>query len=127
MQVENRVMNWFEIPVNDISRARDFYQKILNIQMHVSHMMDTRMAFFPFDPTSGRISGALVHSEHHIPSEEGVMIYLNANPDLNEVLKKVTMQGGEVLMAKTEIDDEGGFVAYFRDTEGNRIGLHSYN
>lgn len=125
MEKHGSIVNWFEIPVNDIQRAREFYQSILNIQMPVSNMMDTHMAFFPFDPTTGKINGALVCSDNHIPAEEGVIIYLNANPDLSEVLKKVTMQGGEVLMAKTEIDDESGFLAFFRDSEGNKIGLHS--
>lgn len=127
MEVSANILNWFEIPVNDMQRAREFYQSVLSIQMPVTNMMDTHMAFFPFDPSTGKVHGALVHSDNHIPGEEGVMIYFNANPDLNEVLKKVTMCGGEVIMAKTEIDDESGYLAYFRDSEGNKIGLHSHS
>ena len=53
------------------------------------------------------------------------MIYLNGNPDVQKVLDKVEAAGGKILVPKTEISPEYGFMAVFIDSEGNRIGLHS--
>jgi uncharacterized protein len=56
---------------------------------------------------------------------EGTTVYLNANPDMGSVLEKVEMEGGKILMPKTSISPEIGFMAFFADTEGNRVALHS--
>jgi uncharacterized protein len=64
-------------------------------------------------------------SEYHTPSTDGVIIYLNANPDLQLILNRISGEGGQVIMQKTQIDEETGYMAFFIDTEGNRIGLHS--
>ena len=64
-------------------------------------------------------------SEYHIPAMTGSTIYLNANPDLSLILEKVQLENGRVLMPKTLIDEQTGYMAFFEDTEGNRIGLHS--
>jgi len=62
---------------------------------------------------------------HKASATDGPLIYLNANPDVRGVLDKVEAAGGTVMMPKTEISPEYGFMALFMDTEGNRIGLHS--
>jgi predicted enzyme related to lactoylglutathione lyase len=62
----------------------------------------------------------------HKPSTtDGPLIYLNGNPDLQNILDKVEKAGGKIMVPKTEISPEYGFMAVFIDTEGNRIGLHS--
>jgi predicted enzyme related to lactoylglutathione lyase len=66
-----------------------------------------------------------VRSEHHKPSTDGAVIYLNANPDMNPVLEKILTEGGQVVMGKTSISPEIGYMAFFIDTEGNRVALHS--
>ena len=88
-------------------------------------MMGMEMASFPYEPGTGKASGALVQSSMHQPSGDGVKLYLNGNPDLSAVLSKVETAGGKVLMPKTNISDDIGFMAFFTDTEGNTIGLHS--
>jgi predicted enzyme related to lactoylglutathione lyase len=55
---------------------------------------------------------------------EGVVLYLNGDPDLDNVLNKVEGAGGKVVMPKVSIGDNG-FMAFFIDTEGNKMGLHS--
>ena len=120
-------LNWFEIPVTDMERAKHFYQVIFGIHMHEEDMMKMRMAYFPYDPGSGRASGALVKSDFHKPSKEGAIIYLNANPDMNGVLERIQSEGGNVIMPKTKITDEIGYMAFFEDTEGNAVALHSQN
>ena len=66
------------------------------------------------------------YSDSHKPSAtDGPLIYLNANPDVQHVLNKVEKAGGKILVPKTQISPEYGFMAVFIDTEGNRIALHS--
>lgn len=125
MDTTTNSLNWFEIPVNDMHRAKHFYQVIFSMHMNESEMMGMQMAFFPYEPGSGKASGALVKSDQHKPSMEGAIIYLNANPDLNNVLDKVEKEGGRILMPKTQIAPEIGYMAFITDTEGNRVALHS--
>jgi uncharacterized protein len=88
-------------------------------------MMGMKMAMFPYDGSKGKVGGALVQSQMHKPSSSGSILYLNANPDLQNVLNRVEKAGGQVLMPKTLIDKETGHMAFLSDTEGNTIGLHS--
>ena len=125
MEANTNAINWFEIPVSDMPRARHFYQVVFSIHMHESNMNGIEMAFFPFEMGNGKLSGALAKSPFHIPAAEGTVVYVNANPDLNEALEKVPAVGGEILMNKTLITPEIGYMAFFKDTEGNRVGLHS--
>jgi predicted enzyme related to lactoylglutathione lyase len=125
MNSSTNSLNWFEIPALDIERARHFYQVIFSIHMDVMNMMDMEMAGFPGEPGNGKASGALVKSPYHTPSMEGTVVYLNANPAMDDVLSKIETEGGQILMGKTKISDDIGYMAFFRDTEGNRVALHS--
>jgi predicted enzyme related to lactoylglutathione lyase len=125
MDTTTNSLNWFEIPVTEMHRAKHFYQVIFSMHMNESEMMSMQMAFFPFEPGSGKASGALVKSDQHKPSMDGAVIYLNANPDLSNVLDKVESVGGSIVMPKTQITPEIGYMAFITDTEGNRIALHS--
>ncbi|MFM2225263.1 MAG: hypothetical protein RJA07_1465 [Bacteroidota bacterium] len=124
MTAAENSINWFEISVKDITRAKKFYESIFSIKMDQMEMMGMQMAFFPMAPATGKANGGLCQSKMHKPSKSGVKIYLNCNPDLNKVLKKVEKAGGEITMPKTSIG-ENGFMAFITDTEGNSIGLHS--
>jgi hypothetical protein len=84
-----------------------------------------KMAFFPAEPKSGKATGGIAHSIMHKPSSEGTMVYLNANPSMDGVLTKIESSGGKILMPKTQISPEIGHMAFFEDTEGNKVGLHS--
>jgi predicted enzyme related to lactoylglutathione lyase len=118
-------LNWFEIPATDITRAKKFYETIFGIEMQTIEMMGMQMAMFPTQ--SPHVGGALIVSENHKPSAEGSIIYLNANPDLQLVLNKMESAGGKITMPKTLIDEATGYMAFFMDTEGNLVGLHSGN
>jgi predicted enzyme related to lactoylglutathione lyase len=120
-------LNWFEIPATDIKRAKKFYESIFGIEMSEQEMMNMKMAFFPAEMGSGKANGGLCKSDFHKPSMDGVIIYLNANPDLQPVLDKVDAAGGRTIMPKTQISPEIGYMAFFVDSEGNRMALHSQN
>ena len=86
-----------------------------------------KMRLFPLDDMMTGVGGSIVKTEgFHIPSAtDGPLIYLDANPDVNIVLGRVEAAGGKVLVPKTQISEDYGYMAMFLDTEGNRIALHS--
>jgi uncharacterized protein len=125
MKMLNHAISWFEIPVRELSRAKGFYEHIFSIEMQSLHLGENfKMALFPTEP--GTIGGALCEMPaFYHPGTEGPILYLNANPDLNEVLLRVEEAGGKVVKPKSQISPEHGFMALFMDTEGNRLALHS--
>jgi predicted enzyme related to lactoylglutathione lyase len=125
MDATVNTLNWFEIPVSDINRAKKFYEEVFTIEMPQHDMMGMQMAFFPSENASGRVSGALVQSGMHRPSADGVIVYLNANPDLSGPLSKVKSAGGSIIMEKTNIAPDIGYMAFFTDSEGNTVAMHS--
>lgn len=122
---DTNALNWFEIPAVDIGRAQKFYEAVFQIQMESAEMMGMHMAFFPAENGNGKVSGALVKSDMHKPSTDGAVIYLNANPNIQEVVDRVQAAGGQVIMPKTHIGDDIGYMAFFLDSEGNRMALHA--
>ncbi len=114
-----------EIPVVDFEKAKAFYSEILGNELQVMPMGDLVFGFLPYDPTSGGVGGAIVKGEPYVPNMNGTTAYLNGGDDLNTILNKVDTAGGRVILPKTQISPEFGYMALFLDTEGNKIGLHS--
>lgn len=125
MSAHTNALNWFEISVSDIGRAVRFYESSFDLKMHFMDLKGTKMALFPPTGEGGKVSGALVQSSMHQPGKQGAIVYLNANPDLQLVLDRMKHMGARTILPKTHINDETGFMAYFEDSEGNMIGLHS--
>ena len=123
----NHAISWFEIPSADIERAAKFYETIFGIQLIPMNVAQISMRMFPIDDPMTGVGGAVVHAEgFYKPSKKkGPLIYLNANPDVQKVLDKVEEAGGKIIVPKTQISPEIGYMAVFIDTEGNRIALHS--
>lgn len=119
----NHATNWFEIPVSDLSRAKTFYEAILACEMRTNTMGEFEMAFFPSDPMA--VGGALIHGPNCVPSKDGSKVYLNGGEDLQVVLDRVVEQGGEIVIPKTLIAEEIGYFAWFSDSEGNWVAIHS--
>ena len=119
-------ISWFEIPTKDLDRAQKFYEEIFGIKMNPLDLENIKMRMFPLEDMMG-VGGALCFAEgFYNPSlNDGPLIYLNANPDVKLILDKVDAAGGRVIVPKTEISPDYGFMGIFVDTEGNRIGLHS--
>ncbi len=118
-------INWFEIPATDLTRARKFYETIFACNMiEFPDMMGMKMVGFPADSMNGKVGGGVCQSDFHKPSQDGALVYLNTNPSIQTVIDKVEAAGGKVIMPKTQISPEIGFMAFIIDTEGNRIGLH---
>ena len=128
MDKNANALNWFEIPATDINRAKTFYSKVMNADMgEVQDNMGMKMSYFPSEMGNGRVSGSLVESANHKPSTDGAVIYLNANPDIQTVIDRIAPAGGTVVVPKMEISPEIGCMAFFIDSEGNKVGLHAQN
>ncbi|MEI9908675.1 MAG: VOC family protein [Bacteroidota bacterium] len=121
------VISWFEIPSTDLDRAAKFYEAIFDVSLIPMDTPNIKMRMFPVEDPMTDIGGAVVNSDgFYTPSAtDGPLIYLNGNPDVQNVLDKVEKAGGKIIVPKTEISPEYGFMAIIIDTEGNRIGLHS--
>lgn len=118
------VLNWFEIPVSNMERAVKFYTEVMGYDsMYQMNMGGYDMAFFPMEGEG--VGGALVKGEGCIPNANGSVIYLNSNPDLAIPLSKIEAAGGKVLMPRTLITEEIGYMATFIDSEGNKVAFHS--
>ena len=119
-------ISWFEIPATDLDRATKFYETIFTISLIPMDMPGLKMCMFAVEDMTG-IGGALVDSGgFHVPSAtDGPLIYLNGNPDLQVILDRVEAAGGKIIVPKTEISPDYGYMGVIIDTEGNRIGLHS--
>jgi predicted enzyme related to lactoylglutathione lyase len=114
-----KIISWVEIPATDITRATKFYNKVLNLEIQVIDFGQEKMACFP----SGE--GAISQSPNFNPSKNGVLVSFDIEIGLDDALKVVTKNGGEILQAKTKIEVEGrGYFALIIDTEGNKVGLY---
>jgi predicted enzyme related to lactoylglutathione lyase len=120
-------ISWFEIPAIDLNRAQTFYETIFNIQMIPLDTQNFQMRMFPIEDMMNGIGGAISKAEgfYQPSATDGTLVYLNANPDVQNVLDKIEAAGGKIIVPKTQISPEYGYMAVFVDTEGNRIALHS--
>lgn len=115
-------LTWFEIPTQDLDRAVRFYETVLGIQLKREVFGGVPHAIFPAG--QGDASGALIQDAHRKPSSEGTLIYLDVAGKLDGCVERLRGAGGTLLMPRTDIGDPG-FIAVFRDTEGNSVALHS--
>ena len=116
-------LNWFEIPVTDFARAKNFYEKVLGIVIDTMEMGPVTMGMLSTDQNA--VGGAIVQGDGGSPSKSGTLVYLNGGDDLTPMLARAEAAGGSVVVPKTEIGNDFGFFAHFIDTEGNKVGLHS--
>lgn len=120
-------ISWFEIPATDLDRAQKFYETIFETKLIPLDMENIQMRMFPIDDPGSGIGGAVCKADgfYKPSSTDGPLIYLNGNPDVQNILDRVEAAGGKIMVPKTEISPEYGFMGVIVDTEGNRIGLHS--
>lgn len=128
-ETKSNAVGWFEIPVTDMDRAIKFYESTFQIKLEKHDMGPLEMAWFPAQPDAKGSNGSLVrHKDWYKPSSfEGVLIYFTAQSgDVANELARAIKAGGTLAQDKKSIG-EYGHVAFFIDSEGNRIGLHSRN
>jgi uncharacterized protein len=120
------LLNWIEIPVSDMERAKKFYGIILGGISLIDYPMTNPSDEYAIFPSNDAFNaGALAKSEFHKPSVDGVTIYLDGGEDLDIILQKAEKNGGQILMPKTFVSEDTGYIGLFLDSEGNKIGLQN--
>lgn len=115
-------VNWFEIPVNDMPRAKAFYQTVLAVEIVDSEMGPNKMGWFPMEMGAMGAAGTLIQGENYKPSHDGSLVYLHVDA-IDPTLELINENGGKTLVPRMGIGQHG-FIAHFEDTEGNRVALH---
>lgn len=116
----------FEIPADDLDRARTFYGSVFGWQVrHIPDLDYTIVNTVPVDeatqmPTEpGAINGGMFRRGDGMPTTPVLMLDVDS---VDDALKQVEAAGGRVVHPRTEIPGMGAF-AYFTDPEGNTLGL----
>ena len=122
MPSHSNPVNWFEIPTNDLSRAKKFYEAVLSVEITETEMGPNKMGWFPMEMGAAGAAGTLIQGDGYVPSHDGSLVYLHVDA-IDSTLKLIDQTGGKTLMPRTSIG-EHGFIAHFEDTEGNRVALH---
>lgn len=115
-------VNWFEIPVTDMARAKAFYEKVFGIEIVESEMGPNKMGWFPMEMGAPGSAGTLILGDGYTPSQQGSLVYLHVDK-IDPTLALVGPSGGKTLMPRVDIGQHG-FIAHFEDTEGNRVAMH---
>lgn len=122
----NNPVAWFEIYVDDLARAKQFYESVLSVSLEVlGDPNDTSMEMlsFPSDMEKYGASGALVKMEGVKAGGNSTLIYFSCE-DCAVEESRVEAAGGRIQKPKMSIG-EYGFISLAIDSEGNMFGLHS--
>lgn len=128
MNITRNPVGWFEIYVDDTSRAKAFYEAVFAIQLAqlpnpVADDSGLEMWAFPMEMMAPGSSGALCKMEGCKAGGGGTLVYFSCE-DCSVEAGRVAANGGSIYKEKSSIG-EYGFIAIACDTEGNTIGLHS--
>ncbi|MDX2242665.1 MAG: VOC family protein [Leptolyngbyaceae cyanobacterium bins.302] len=113
---------WCEIYVQDMDRAKSFYESVFQVKLEQLESPGVDMWTFPMEMDQVGASGALVKMEGVKSGGSGTIPYFHCDEVATE-LERVVAAGGQIQQPKTSIG-QYGFMALMVDTEGNTIGLH---
>lgn len=119
-------VGWFEIHVTDLRRAGQFYNTVFGLASTPLPSADPSMEMLALGgnmETYGA-TGALVKHPMKQPSTEGALVYFSCD-DCAAQEKLALANGGKVFKTKFSIGSNG-FISIIGDSEGNAIGLHSF-
>lgn len=119
----NNPVGWFEIYVNDMNRAKQFYESLLQVTLEKLPVPDLEMWQFPMSTEGYGAPGALVRMEGFAAGGNSTLVYFSC-ADCAVEAARVVPAGGQIEREKMLIG-EYGFIALAIDTEGNMFGLHS--
>jgi hypothetical protein len=125
MTSKTNPVTWFEIYVEDLARAKAFYESVFNCSLIKEKTDGCFEAYrFPGEMPGNGAMGALMKHPMRKPSQEGTMVYFHCD-DCQVQSELARKNGGQVFRAKWSIGSDG-FITIIGDTEGNAIGLHSF-
>lgn len=126
--MQHNAVGWFEIYVQDMPRARRFYEQLLGRPLEPltppgGADSDLEMWAFPMEKEGMGASGALVKMPDYLSGPGGTLVYFVCD-DCAEQVRRADAHGGQIIKEKFSIAPYG-FIAMVQDSEGNLIGLHS--
>ena len=114
---------WFEIYVDDIERAKSFYEAMLGIKLSKLEGTEFEMWAFPMEQASYGATGAIIKLPGYPAGANSTIVYFSC-ADCAVEAERAEDAGGKIEKNKMSIG-QYGFIALVVDTEGNMIGLHS--
>jgi predicted enzyme related to lactoylglutathione lyase len=124
--MQHNSVTWFEIYVQDIERAKRFYESVFQATLEKLNAPFPGIELWAF-PSAGKNSygacGALVKMDGGPSGGNATLVYF-ACEDCALEESRVANAGGQVQRPKMSIG-EYGFISLISDTEGNMLGLHS--
>jgi predicted enzyme related to lactoylglutathione lyase len=116
-------VGWFEIYVQDLRRARKFYESVFQVKLKKLNNPNIELWGFPSELDRWGAGGALIKMEGYPSGGNSTIVYFSCE-DCSIQEKRVVKFGGSIEKKKFSIG-EYGFISFVVDTEGNMIGLHS--
>jgi predicted enzyme related to lactoylglutathione lyase len=123
MNTKRNPVGWFEIYVQDMERARAFYQNTFQVTLERLESPGIELWAFPMQPDNAGCAGALVKMTGKDSGTGGTIVYFSC-ADCAVEASRAVQNGGRIQKDKQSIG-QYGFIALVYDTEGNMIGLHS--
>jgi predicted enzyme related to lactoylglutathione lyase len=121
--MKSNPVGWFEIYVQDMNRARAFYESVFATTLERLESPGMEMWAFPMQQRQSGASGALIKMEGFPSGGNSTLVYFTC-ADCAIEAKRVSDSGGSIVKGKFPIG-QYGFIALVTDTESNMIGLHS--
>jgi uncharacterized protein len=119
---KNNTICWTDIPVTNLDRAIQFYSAVLGKSVRKESGPGFELGVLPH--AGDEVGGCLVQGPEHKPSENGCLVYLNVEGRLDQAAQAVETSGGKIIKEKHAIGPYG-YRVLMRDSEGNRMALHS--
>lgn len=123
--MESNPVVWFEIYVQDMQRARKFYEAVFAVKLEKLDVPEPELWAFPMSMERTGAPGALVKMDGVPSGGNSTLVYFSC-VDCAVEASRVAAAGGQVEREKMSIG-EHGFICLARDSEGNMFGLHSMN
>lgn len=122
------IIVWVDIPVTDLDRASTFYAHVLGMPVNQPPGMEgIGLPGFPSEPgvePTGEMAVAFdLYVSDKPPTMDGPTVYLGSMGDIDGMAARVVEAGGEILQDKKYMGPMVGWIVFFKDTEGNRIGI----
>jgi predicted enzyme related to lactoylglutathione lyase len=122
------VIVWADIPATDLERASKFYAHVLGMPMTSPPGMEgVALPGSPPEPGTPPPEVMTVAFDLYVgdrkPSMDGCTVYLSSGGDIDGMIARVREAGGGILQEKQFMGPMVGWIAFFKDSEGNRIGI----
>lgn len=120
----NNPVGWFEIYVQDMKKAKSFYENVFQVKLEPMCSEEIEMWIFPFQKDKQGAHGAIAKMQGVPSGGNSTLVYFSC-ADCAEEAARVEGNGGKVFREKMSIG-QFGFISLVFDTDNNMIGLHSW-